>query len=169
MILLPTIAWLLVALSDASHGSPQPTGANVSQNLPWHCHPPLHDMTPTTWHDCIGLANEISNLGARRYKLIFSTETSPDVDYIVPKTFAHGSCSAVIGPIQEHLRVRDAMYAQYLSRMIVTMAERCVLPPPHLGGVGDIGNNRGLALALWGPRSTGNPAAELSFNLTSIQ
>lgn len=169
MLLLPIIGCLLVAMSHASPASPQLTEAIVSENLPWRCHPPLPDMTPTTWHDCIGLANEISNLGARRYKLIFSTETSPDVDYIIPKTFTHGSCSAVIGPIQEHARIRDAIYAQYLSRMIVTMTERCVLPSPHLGGVGEIGNNRRLALALWGSRSTGNPAVELSFNLTSIQ
>lgn len=65
-------------------------------------------MTPTTWRDCIGLADEVSNLEARRNQLVFSTETGPDVDYIIPKTFAHGSFSAVIGPIEEHVQIQDA-------------------------------------------------------------
>lgn len=52
--------------------------------------------------------------------------------------------------------------------MVLTMVDRSVPPPPHLGGVSNIGNNKGLALALWGERSTGNPAAELSLKVTSI-
>ena len=141
----------------------------MSENLPWRCHPPRPDMTPTTWRDFIGLANDISILGARRHKLIFSTEASPDVDYVILQTFIHGSCSAAIGPAEEDVQSRDEIYARYLSRMIVTIAERCVLPPAHLGGVGEIGNNEGLALALGGPRCPGILAVELSFNLTSIQ
>jgi len=168
MQLLLTIACLLIALSDASLGSPQLTEPNTSQNLPWRCYAPRPELTPTTWPDCTVLASEISNLASRRERLIFSTETDVDVDYVIPHTFIYGSCSAVIGPIDQHAQFRDGLYARYLSRMIVNMAERCVLPPPHLGGRGEIGNNQGLALALLGPKSPGSPAAKSSFNLTSI-
>lgn len=133
----------------------KPLSAPNLQDLPWRCETGDIGRQTTTWQDCQSLAEEISHLARPRQKLIFSTEDPtqvPEVNYQVPITFIHGSCSATIGPVARAYVSRDTFYARYLSRTILEMAQMCVIPAPHKGGMGEIGERKTLGLALLGPR-----------------
>lgn len=49
------------------------------------------------------------------------------------------------------------------------MAELCVIPTPHLGGIGGIGHDRGLVLTLMGTTSPNGPRLGSKSNLTVVQ
>ena len=173
MLSLLKAVWLLVAASEArsivSH-LPQPPPAHDLQALPWTCQETQHPgMNPTNWRDCLGLANALYNIAPPRRKIVFSTEDALDVDYHVPISFTHESCSASILPINDHAPARDTFYSRYLTIMVETMAQRCVIPAPHLGGQGEIGKKKLFALVLLGLPIPATKALDSSSNLTAMQ
>ena len=116
------------------------------------------------------MADLLSQLAPARQKILFTTTTDPsgfrELNYHIPMTFRHESCWATIGAIDVHSDAEDEFTSRYLSRIVLDMAQQCVIPPPHLGGIGEIGDKKVLALALSGPRSSPDAGSTLASNLT---
>ena len=137
-------------------GIGNPRLAPTLQHLPWRCETLGAGTAPTNWADCRHLADMVADLASPKEKLVFSTD-KPDkgrinIQYQMPATFRHESCSATIKPIRAGMAAQEALTSRYLGRVVLEMARMCVGPSPHLGGVGGIGEKGMIFLALLGPK-----------------
>lgn len=175
MLSLFSAVLLLLLGSQASSIPPRvkrPEATQTLQDLPWKCISSDAGIKSTNWRHCSNLASELAQIASPRQKLLFSTQDPrihPAVDYQIPITFYYDSCWATIGPIQERADVQDLFTSRYLSRTILDMAHQCVAPPPHLGGMGEIGARKVLALALSGPKSSPDAIFNLGSNMTRVR
>ena len=167
MIVFLVLAWLLAAVEGSLES--RSSKPHDLQGLLWRCQPPGPDIQPTNWHDCYRLAEAVFDIAPPGTRLTFSTRSGLGVDYHIPATFTYGSCFALIRPIEEHAQAEDYLLPRYLARTIYKMAHKCVIPFPHLGGLGEIGSNKVLALALLGPRPRPTESIDLSSNLTAAE
>lgn len=128
-------------------------------HIPWQCWgTDLPRLTPTTWEDCLKVAQGMNSLQPedRPYvtgtPITFGTADIPSNDFVIPMALSSGSCKVRLMPLREKTGedVTDSMTPRYLAHMIGRMAQMCVVPEPHLGGQGAVGGKGVLALVVAG-------------------
>lgn len=60
------------------------------------------------------------------------------------------SCKVRLLPLSIGPHINDSFTPRYLSHQINRMTQKCVQPPPHIGGEGGIGSKDVIGLAVAG-------------------
>lgn len=124
-------------------------------------------VKPTNLKDCREMAVGIVSLPPWDRPWTFSNVPGNKADRHIPIGIKHGSCHLRIVPIVEDAQVSDAFTARYFAHQIYRTINQCIIPSPHLGGEGEIGPKKVLALTLSGPLEP--RSAETDEELTMTQ
>lgn len=121
-------------------------------DLPMHCFPAdFHDPQTTNYADCRDVASFFMALGPYGRPWVFSTKKDKDVDFVIPLGRRSGSCEVRILPVEEHAEFKETFTARYFVHQMYRIINKCVIPAPHLGGAGEIGPKKDIAITISGP------------------
>lgn len=153
--MLITLSHILnFVLMSSTNALPEP--ARNLTNYPLECYGAhLTEIEPTNLEDCRELAVGIVSLPPWGRPWTFSNEPGTQFDRHIPIGIKHRSCHLRVIPVDEDALVTDTFTPRYLAHQIYRTINQCVLPWPHLGGEGEIGPKKILALTLSGPLDTG--------------
>ena len=132
-------------------------------DYPLECYGQRALLKPTTIEDCREIAEGIMALHPWGRPWVFSNVPSVKADKPIPLGIKSGSCRIRLMPIKEKSQVTDSWTARYFAHQIHRAINECVTPPPHLGGEGDIGPKKIIALTVSGAFTDESP---LSSELT---
>ena len=156
-VILCTAAASTIALNVLDEASVL-SNANISATE-WSCWTKtLPRLKLPLYRDCRSVAAGIQTLPPHGRPLVFGTEDVPGIDYLLPMSLATGTCKIRILPLSIGPHVNDTFTPRYLSHAINRMAIKCIIPPPHIGGEGPIGQKQVIALVvagLVGPKESG--------------
>lgn len=120
-------------------------------DFPLECYDPFTPIKPTSLEDCRELATGIMSLPPWGRPWVLSSVPGVKADKTIPLGIKHKSCHIRIIPIDDGAKVTDAFTARYFVHQLHKAINLCVTPWPHLGGEGEIGPKKVLALTVSGP------------------
>ena len=116
----------------------------------------ITQLEPTNMEDCRELATIIMSLPPWGRPWVFSSIPNTKADKKLPMGLKAGSCHLRIIPVDLGAQVTDAFTARHLAHQMHRTINQCVAPSPHLGGEGEIGPKKILAITLSGPFAYAN-------------
>ena len=124
---------------------------NLSEHLEWHCWTQRRSrILPAVWEDCRAVAEGLYSFGPSGRPWVFGTENKPGVDFVLPMAMGVDTCKVRLLPLSIGPHVIDSFTSRYLSHQINRLTQMCIVPGPHLGGEGGIGEKDVIGLAVGG-------------------
>lgn len=166
-MLLVLFYTLIFVLVNNTRALPEPVH-NLT-DWPLECYgAQLVQVKPTNLKDCREMAVGIVSLPPWGRPWTFSNEPGHKADRHIPIGIKHRSCYLRIVPVEDTAKVSDTFTPRYLAHQIYRTINECVIPWPHLGGEGEIGPKKVLALTLSGPLDRGSVDSGDELTITQI-